>query len=478
MKNISIWKYNCCEINNYNRLDKDIFCDVLIIGGGITGVSTLYYLDNKGLDVVLVEQNKLGFGITSNSTGKLTFLQDNIYNSIINKYGEDKALQYLNSQKFAINMIIDTINKEKIECDLEKCDSYVYTNNDKDIDDLVKLRDFLKRNSIDVFEKNIPLVISKYMFGVKDTYLINPLKFVRNLSSIISSSKIYEDTCIIKCKKSSTGYICYTKNNTIKCKYVVVASHYPFFNIPYLFPLKGTLEKSYIGSGKKKIDNVSLISYSDPYISIRNYKDYLIYLTNSHINSKDINDKKHFFELKKKFNDLNVSLDYMWSNIDIITNDKLPYIGKINDNLFIGTGYNTWGLTNGFLAGYMISKLIMNSTVEYKDLFDPLRKIKGNVLEIAKDSYYNLFGMLNGIFYSNNIIKKEFINGRDVFVYNSNNIEYKVYSKCPHMKCRLIFNEIEKTWDCPCHGSRFDIKGKCISGPSNNDIMVKNKEEK
>ena len=474
MKNISIWKDKSKKIMNYKSLDKDIECDVLIIGGGITGISTLYNLNNSNLDVVLVEQNKIGMGVTSNSTGKLSYLQDSIYNKIINRYDEKMAGRYLKSQKDAIEMVVDIIKKEKIDCDLEKSKSYLYTNKDNEIDNIKKLKTFLIDNGVKVVDEHFSLVESKYMISVSNTYLFNPLKFVRGLANVIDNSKIYENTSIIKCERNDLGYVCYTNSNIIRCKYVVIASHYPYFNLPYLFPIKGSLEKSYIGSGKKKMENVSLISYSNPYISIRNYKDYMIYLSNSHIISNDTNDEKHFLELEKKIKDMNVNIEYLWSNIDIMTNDSIPYIGRINNNLFIGTGYNAWGLANGVLAGYIISKLIKDFTTGYEDLFDPLRKIKGNTLEILKNSYYNAMGMINGMINKSDKISCDTFMGKIIYIYKDDNKEYRVYSKCPHMGCSLIFNEIEKTWDCPCHGSRFDLSGKCISGPSNKDITVKN----
>ena len=473
MKNISIWKESSKKNINYKELNKDIDSDVLIIGGGITGISTLYQLEKSSLNVILVEQDKIGMGVTSNSTGKLSYLQDNIYNKIIKKYDFDRASRYLNSQIDAINMVVDVIKKEKIECDLEVSDSYVYTDNDNEVDDVNELKSFLEKNNIDVFEKKLSLVKSKDMIGVHNTYLFNPLKFVRGLANSINKGKIYENTSIIKCERKENSYFCYTNNNNIiKCKYVVIASHYPYFNLPFLFPIKGSLEKSYIGCGKKKINNVSLISYSNPYISIRNYKDYIMYLSNSHVISNNVDDKKNFLELEEKVKNMGVDLEYVWSNIDIMTNDSLPYIGKIKNNLYIGTGYNTWGLASSFLSGYIISQLILNFSTKYDDLFDPLRKIKGNILEVAKDSYYNMMGMINGIFYSNNLVKTDKINGKKVFVYRDENKGYKVYSKCPHLGCELIFNEIEKTWDCPCHGSRFNLSGKCVSGPANKDIGV------
>ena len=398
MKNYSVWKDNYKE-TNYNSLDKDISCDVLIIGGGLTGVSSLFNLRDSGLDVVLVEQNKIGLGVTSNSTGKLTYLQNDLIDKIRKFYSDSVALEYINSQIDSINNICNIIDKYNISCDLEKVNSYIYTNKESEVDSLIDLFNFFKKNGFIVH-------------------------------------------------KGDDYYVCYTKFNKIKAKYVIIASHYPYFLNPLLFPLKVSLEKSYLSLSSCDIEPFSLISYSNPFVSMRTYKNNLVYLSNSHSINSDC-DMNNFNELLKKISDLGLSPDYLWSNIDIITSDGIPYIGKINNNLFIGTGYNTWGLSNGFLAGMILSELILNNRNQYTDLFNPRRGSLEFVIPYTINAFKSIDGFIKG--YCSSFFTKY---------------------KCPHLGCKLIYNDVENTFDCPCHGSRFDSSGKCINGPSNKDIVA------
>ena len=470
MKNISIWK-DTVRKKKYFKMSHDIDTDILIIGGGITGVSTLYHLKDSSLNVILVEQNRIGCSVTGNSTGKLSYLQNDLIDKIRGCFDDKVVKEYIRSQKEAIHFITSVIQKENISCDLEKVSSYIYTNYDSEVNKLKKLEEFLKFEGCHIIHDKLNVVSSKYSFGVSDTYMFHPLKFVQKLAMSLSSD-IYEDTSIIKIEKNDDGYVCYTNQYKIKTRYVIIASHYPYFNLPFLFPIRGSLEKSYLSASKMKCNNLSLISYSNPFVSIRSYKDYFIYLSNSHDVTSNVNDSKHFNELLKKVHDLKINPDYMWSNIDIMTNDGLPYIGEIQDRMLIGTGYNTWGLLNGFLAGKILSDIIMGKKNKYAELFSPKRinmsQISGGVMDGIKSIQGYIEGYLNK---NNNIIYSK-NDGKDMMIYKDDKQEYRVYQHCPHLGCKLLFNEVEQTWDCPCHGSRFDIGGKCISGPSNQDISI------
>ena len=467
MKNISIWK-DYSKKTNYNKLDKDLDVDVLIIGGGITGVSTLYHLRDSNLSVALAEQNKIAYSTTGNSTGKLSFLQNDLLDKIRKYSGDKNAFSYISFQVDGMNKMVKLINDKKIDCDLNEVDSYLYTNKENEINKLKDLSNFLNNRGINTKETSNNLVESKYMFSVDKTYMINPIKFIYGLLKD-NTYPIYEDTSIIKIEKKKDCYISYTNDNKIKSKWVVIASHYPYFIKPMFFPIKVNLEKSYISASKKKVDKISLISYSNPFISIRTYNDYLIYLSNSRSINKDVDDLNNFNELLKKVSDLKLNPDYLWSNIDIITPDGMPYIGRLKDNMLISTGYNTWGLINGFMGGSILSDIINKKKNKYIELFSPNRSGLGFIPTYFCNIVKNIEGYIKGI---NSNVDISYKDGEKIMCKE----KYTVEKKCPHAKCGLKFNEVEHTWDCPCHGSRFDINGKCISGPANRDITVSNDE--
>ena len=435
----------------------------------------MYNLRNSGLDVMLVEQNKIGQSTSGNNTGKLNYLQNDLLDKIRTNFDDKTALKYIKAQQDAIEMIVQTITKENIKCDLQQVDSFLYTNKISEIKKIKDLERFLSRNGIDVTEANkrsLKFLKRKYMIKVSDTYVFHPIKYIYGL---LKNNKfpVYENTSIKRVEKIKDYYICSADKYKIKAKWVVIASHYPYFNIPYLFPIKASLEKSYLSASETIARPFSLISYSKPVISMRNYKDYLIYLSNSRSLESNVDDKNNFEELQKKVSDLKLKPSYLWSNIDIITNDGLPYIGRLKDNLLIATGYNTWGLTNGSLAGRILSDIITNKENEYIELFNPRRMNFAKVFGVFSNIYKNIIGFIKGYIVKNSKVLYAKKNNKKVMIYKDKE-EHIVNRKCPHFGCGLIFNEVEKTWDCPCHGSRFDIVGKCISGPANEDIGYNN----
>ena len=439
MKNISIWQDTVNNNDKYDSLKENLDLDVLIIGGGITGCSTFYQFKDDNIKVALVEKNRLGSGASSRSSAKITFLQENIYTKLTNIFGKDKAHLYYKSQKEALENIYNIINKENIDCDLKVSNSYLYTINSTNIKKIEEEARILSSfNEKITFISQLPNKTKiESGFYVDNTYTFHPLKFIKEIvkKSISSNHMVYENTKIIKIEKQ--------KDYLIKDKY-----------------------------------EFNAINIEKPLKSIRYYNNYLLMVSSSTNLAFASNSEKM---VKDLVNNTNIdNYDYIWSNYDLITLDHLPLVGFIDNNLLISTGYNTWGNTNGVLASFIIKDLIYNKNNIYQELFDPKRgfnrqKIINYPLNIFSSAYSFVDSKINKnkAFYQNNpyFTKRD---GKNIAIYKDNKgIEHIVYNKCPHLKCSLVFNKVEKTWDCPCHGSRFDIDGNCIMGPSKYNIGYK-----
>ncbi len=481
---MSIW--NKRKINRKRiELSKDLNVDILVIGAGITGMTTAYYLRHEK-NLCVIDANIVGNGVTLNTTAKINYFQERIYTKIISSRDYDIAKKYLESQLDAIDNIKNIIESENIECDFKCVPSYVFANKKSEVEPLKKEVSFLRKNRINVLEKNLPDKIKSYIsFCVNDTYIFNPIKYLEGIYKILKDNNIqvYENSKIIKIEKSNDEYICYGTKYKIKAKKVIIATHYPYFLIPLFLPIKTYIEQSYIiVSRVKKDGKFTCISSNTPTYSCRFYCDkeniYQISLSESHNTAFKQNDSYHFKRVKEIFNLKDSDIVSSYTNVDIMTTDRMPYIGKLKDNMYIACGYNTWGMTNGVLASKIISDLVMGIENKYTKLFNPMRFNLSNITSMPYILFSQTKSFLGTKLNKNkdwyNRVKFYKKNGKNLATYkDKNGFNHTVYNKCPHLGCSLIFNEEEKTWDCPCHSSRFDIDGNCIKGPSNYDISYK-----
>lgn len=488
MKKESIWM-DGIKNKLLPSLKEDTSCDILIIGGGMAGLSVAYHLKEEKYKVIVIEKDKCGMGATSKNTGKLTYMQDLIYNKIEKNYDSSTAKNYLDSQKEAISIVEKIIKENNISCHLTKTKAYVFTNKEEDEKDFNKEIAFYKNNNIKYkVLSSLPLNYpSKYTLETEGSYVFNPYEYLLGLKNILKDKiNIYENTKCISVNKDSDNYKIITgDNHTITSKIVIVTSHYPMFIIPFFTPFKTKVERFFIGAAKSMENkDIQIISHNKPSISMRYYQkdkdNYFIYGRRSHSTTTNLDVREDYKSLEEEYKKyFGSNLEYFYHTHDLMTYDSLPFIGKIKDNLYIATGFNKWGNTNGTIAGKIISDLITKSESKYEMIFDPKRSISFDKLKniplynIEVGSRY-IFGKIKTSpnFYEDNV-RIEMINGKKCGIYiDEKGVKHIVSNICPHMKCNLIFNYVDKTWDCPCHGSRFDVDGNIIYGPSVYDIKI------
>ncbi len=458
------------------KITKDIETDILIIGGGITGLSTAYFLKDK--KVTLIDKGKIGLGSTSFSTGKLTYLQDSLL-----KGSKQKEDLYINAQKEAMELIKNIIIENGIQCNYESNSSYLYATNEKEKRKILKIEEILKRCGIAYKVKdNDNLYNSIYSIKVDDTAVINPAKYILALKDLLENKiDIYENSFAHDFEyKDEHFFVKVNEDFTIKTKTLVVATHYPFLISLGLIPFKTHIEKSYIvATPIDKNKKFNAISEGGDY-SIRYYsdpEDYFVFCSCSNKISKSMDNEKIVksiaWELKSRYNK---KVKYVWSNCDIMSPDLIPLAGALDKNIYIATGYSTWGLTNGTISAKIISDKILNIDNKYTELYNPNRM--SNFVNILNNNFQNgksfiISKILKNYSFYKGIVEVYTENGKRYGKYtDEEGRAHIVYNTCPHMKCNLIFNTISKTWDCPCHASRFDIDGNIIRGPANYSIKV------
>ncbi len=470
----TLWQ-KTMQKKHYPPLSKEKNVDLVIIGGGITGISLAYHLRNWDKKIILLDQGEFCHGVTMRTTGKLTPLQD-VFSKIITSHHLETAKQYYQSQKDAIKLAKNLIEKHHIDCDFTKTKSYLFFETPAKQKELMKTKEVLEEAKLDSFG-GIPSL------SLEESYVFHPLKYLKGLLDLIEESPIelYENTRVISYSKEQDGYCLKTNQKPIHTKQIVFAGHYPFFLFPYLFPLKATLEKSLIGVIPHEEKTFQAINLDQVTHSIRFHKDkktkesYLLYLSESHsLGNHKQEELERELEAKIE-NFFHKEPILTWSNYDIMTLDGMPYIGYLEPNMLIATGYNTWGMTNGTLAGKILSDLLMEKQNNYLSLFDPHRHFTFPM---------RLSQLMDNLNQAKTYIKSKLstpkkdktvtiatIEGTKCGIYqDEKGKKHIVKLTCPHMKCGLGFNESENVWECPCHGSRFDIDGNPIKGPSTTPI--------
>ncbi len=474
------------------ELTENINADVCIIGGGITGISTAYELSKAGLKVVILEKDLLSRKATGNTTAKITSSHGLFYSYLANSFSIDYARKYLFANQTAIDNIEKNINTENIDCDFERKDSYIFTSSHKDIQkiqDEVSTVNFLGLPVEFTTTTPIPLKICGSI-KFPNQAQFHPRKYVAGLCNYISnnSGKIYENSKVVNIKRKNNYYIAFTSKGSVSAKYIVIATRYPIVKFTGFYFLKMYQQASYligVETNSPTFDGMYLSS-SSPSISIRTIKskDKQLVLIGGSEHKVGIKDdySTAFSKLEKFAKELfpDSNILYRFGTQDCIPLDKIPYIGicsSLMPNCYVATGFKKWGMTSSNIAADIIKDKILGHKNKYENIFCSTRfaPIKNHIEfgNMLKETSHSLIlnrislpkASLEDISLGEGKIIRDGI--RKIGVYK--NIDGKTFCikpYCTHLGCELSWNALEKTWDCPCHGSRFSYTGELIYGPA------------
>lgn len=430
----SVWSDHI-NIPQFPQLKKDINTEVLIVGGGMCGILCAYFLKEKGIDYVLVEGERIGQGITKNTTAKITSQHGLIYDKLIKNAGIEKAKMYLQSNEDALAKFRELC--KNIKCDFEQKDAYTYSLSDeKQLEDEVKAVNVLGLKA--EFVEKLPLPFeTKGAIKVGNQAQFNPLRF---LSEIAKGLNIFENTFIRDIK----DHTAIADDVKITANKIIVATHFPFINKHGSYFLKMYQHRSYVIALQNAPEvNGMYVDEAQKGMSFRNYKDLLLIGGGDHRTGKMGGNWQELREFAKK-NYPEATEKYAWATQDCMSLDGIPYIGhysKQTPHMYVATGFNKWGMTSSMVAAMILSDMVMGKENEYREVYSPHRSMLKQQL------------LINGVEAVSNLLTPSI-------------------KRCPHMGCSLKWNKNERTWDCPCHGSRFESDGKLIDNPAKHNAKV------
>lgn len=447
----SIWMEGS-EIRKREPLSGDIEVPVVVIGAGLAGILTAYYLKKEGIRAVVLEAGRIGSGQTKNTTAKITSQHNLIYSRLIQTFGRRMAEHYASANEAAIVEYEKLIQEKGIDCGFARCPAYLYSQTETELLE----REAESAESLGIkasFETGCELpfpVAGVTRFACQARF--HPLQF---LTGIAEDVEVYEETKALKVDGSKVE----TDRGIVTAEHVVFATHYPFINVPGYYFARMRQERSYVVAleGVERLEGM-YIGIDREGLSFRSFGDLLLLGGGSHrtgVNPVDRTGRGcRYGMLRSRSQEIYPGCREIsrWSAQDCMTLDGLPYIGRFSrrrPRWYVATGFGKWGMTSAMVSAHILTALITGRDCPEADIFSPSRRFTVRAAkELAVHGAYTVKGLAKHLLPSG---------------------KGRVIPNCPHMGCRLEWNPVEESYDCPCHGSRFDREGRLIDGPAQID---------
>jgi glycine/D-amino acid oxidase-like deaminating enzyme/nitrite reductase/ring-hydroxylating ferredoxin subunit len=498
----SIWM-DTAEVPAQSQLSENMHADVCVVGAGIAGITTAYLLTREGKSVVVLDAGRIGGGMTERTTAHLTYAIDDQYLEIEHLHGQKGAQLSAESHKSAIDRIETILAEEGIECDFERLEGYLFLAPGHSIDMLEQeLKaahragltevEFVERAPVETFDTGKCLRFPQQA-------QFHPLKYITGLAHAIErdGGRIFAGTRVSNMEGGKSAKVETNDGYIVTADAIVIATNSPINDIVKMHTKQAPYTTYVIGARIPR-DSVTRALYwdtQDPYHYVRiqhvtgkdgDY-DLLIVGGEDHKTGQADDWDQRYSRLetwaKERFPMIE-SIEYKWSGQVMEPVDAVAFIGNNPadaSNVYIATGDSGMGMTHGTIAGILITDLIMERESSWAPLYDPSRKTLRSIGEFAKEGFNVAVQYAEGFLTQGEVgsaeevaIEEGAIIGRGlnkVAVYRDENGKtHELSAVCAHLGCIVKWNSLEKTWDCPCHGSRYDKHGQVINGPAKSDL--------
>jgi glycine/D-amino acid oxidase-like deaminating enzyme/nitrite reductase/ring-hydroxylating ferredoxin subunit len=489
----SLWLATA-EAGSHPPLRGEATADAVVIGGGITGLVTAALLLRDGLDVVVIDQHSLGSGVSGHTTAKVSSLHGLTYAKLASQFGEGAARTYGAANERGIALIEELASEHSIQCDWRRRPNYTYAASDSDrsqVEDEARAAEAAGLPAS--FVEDVPLPYPTHgAVRFDDQAEFQPYAFLTGLAQALAEGgcRIYEGTRAIHLHDGSPCRV-ECDGGTITAGYAVVANHFPFTDRALFFARQHP-ERSYAVAARVDgaTPNGMFISASSPTRSIRSHPlegEELLLVGGEGHKAGQGGDHGARYRRLADFAEENWRVEeflYRWSSQDNMPADGVPFVGKLTPRSrasYTATGFRKWGLAMGAASALMISDAIMGRENDWLELFDPNRI---NAMASAQDLVTENANVAFH-FFADRLTKRASDSddlapgegkivsrhGRQVAVAkDESGVVHALSARCTHLRCIVSWNDAERSWDCPCHGSRFATDGTVIEGPAVHDL--------
>jgi glycine/D-amino acid oxidase-like deaminating enzyme/nitrite reductase/ring-hydroxylating ferredoxin subunit len=493
----SVWVATT-SATNYPPLSALSGVEVAVIGGGIAGLTTAILLQRAGVRVVILEKDEIVKGVTGYTTAKVTALHNLIYDHLIKHFGEEQGRMYAEANEAGLEQIATFVAEQQIDCDFKRTAAYTFAESEQELEHVeAEVKAAMRVGLPASFVGQIALPIpTKGAITLSNQAQFHPRKYLLALAEnfVRNGGLIFEHTRVTELKEASPCIIT-TDKGTVSAQRVVVTTHFPIYDPALYFSRLSPHRSLVIGMRlKETVPEGMYIGAGEESHSFRNQPadDGLLLLIGGEGfktgQGGDILERYHRLEHYARHHFNVISIDYHWSTQDNRTLDRVPYIGPIGPNsttVFVATGFGGWGMTNGTASGLILSDLVLGRDNAWSPVFNPNR-IKPltsagqaisegvNVAAEVVTAHLPILGSDDIASLANGEGKVIQINKEKVAVSKDKQGNlHAVSAVCTHMGCVVNWNNGEKSWDCPCHGSRFSPDGRVLHGPAVADLEKK-----
>ncbi len=470
----SIWSQTC-QIEARKALSGDLETEVAVIGAGMAGVLIASALQEAGKQVVVLEAERIAGGQTWNTTAKLTSQHGMIYRKLWKTLGEAQARQYAMANEAALAEFRRVIARREIDCDLQTQDAFVYGDDAEELRDEAECASALGLPASFAEQTALPFPAAGAVRFARQAQF-HPLKFLKAMAEPLS---ILEHTRV----QEAEEHRLVTEHGTVTAEKIVFACHYPFVNFPGLYFARMHQERSYVLALEHAPAMDGMWIFADgaaKAYSFRTWRRLLLLGGGGHRCGENSAGGRYDALRRQARAWFPQSREAAhWSAQDCVTPDGVPYIGRYaasRPDWYVATGFQKWGMTGSMVSAMLLRDLICGRENPCAQVFDPGRFDGETLPGVLAESGQAVKGLAKRVFQ----IPAEtagqlapghggvvFLEGEKLGVYkDEDGTLYPVELQCPHLGCQLEWNPDEKSWDCPCHGSRFDRFGTLISGPA------------
>ena len=458
--------------------------DVLVLGGGITGLTTALLLKRRGARVAVVEAGRVGAGVSGNNTAKVTALQSTVLTSITSSRGEDVADEYAVRSLAAVELVAQLAADESIDCDLQRRDAFTVAAQDAELCDVEREFEAARRAGLHA-EMTANVDLPYPVAGaarLRDQVEFHPVKYVSGLAAAIDGGgcRVFEDTRALSVTEGSPVRV-ETTHGPLTGERVVVATHYPVWDRGLYFA-RMEASRSYCVAARVRGEparGMSITTGAETW-SYRSAGDLMIVLGQGHPTGARGVDGSRYAAVEKHLREhWDVEqVTHRWSAQDPIPYDHTPLIGTYlprDSRMYVATGFAKWGLTGGTMAGAILSEQLSGESGT--DAFSPHRVSLRGLPQLALVNAKVGVDLVRDRLLPGQISSAAELAPGSAGVVRSGTDRTGVYrdldgglhavsARCTHLGCLVRFNAAETSWDCPCHGSRFDVDGAVLEGPA------------